>query len=93
MPETDSEADARYYRLATPAGREVTVRLDETTVVLQLPGHRPLVLDHDEAWAAWACFTDALDFPENAPEWVGPTIIPTDAEGRPLPAAAPAVSA
>lgn len=80
MPDTH----ARYYRLATPAGREASVRVDQSTVTLQLTGHRPIVMSTDDAWAAWAVLADGLGFPESAPEWVDSPIRPTDADGQPL---------
>ncbi|MGC5009787.1 hypothetical protein ACLQ2R_03375 [Streptosporangium sp. DT93] len=85
-----SEVDARYYRQTTPAGRTATVRITPSSVTLSLLDHRPIVLTHPDAWAAWAALSDALGFPEAIPDWVGPPIEPTDIDGRPLPAAAPA---
>jgi hypothetical protein len=88
MPETD----ARYFRQTTPAGRTATVRITPSSVTLSLLDHRPIILTKPDAWAAWAALGEALGVPE-IPDWVPAQIEPTDAAGRPLPAAAPVARA
>jgi len=69
----------RFYRLRTPGGAPVSVRVthDADLYLAVGSGGRRMYLTPEEAWALWRCLSEAVASTGQPPSWIRVRITPT----------------
>jgi hypothetical protein len=72
-------SERRFYRLRTPDGIAVSVRvIDDADLYLAVgSGRRRMYLTPEEAWALWRCLSEAVASTGEPPAWIRTHVRPT----------------
>jgi hypothetical protein len=72
-------SERRFYRLRTPDGIAVSVRvIDGADLYIAVgTGRRRMYLTPEEAWALWRCMSEAVASTGEPPTWIRTHVRPT----------------